>query len=228
MSFEALAFFTGLLGSVHCISMCGPLMLAMPFSQQSIWESVLHRLLYQLGRILMYGFLGLIMGLIGQGFNFLGLQQALSLITGFLLVLAGLNYFIKGKRAGKGINKSRAVSFLIKVLGKYLSKPYGGFVAGTLNGLLPCGVVYIALAQSVNLSTPFQSMQAMLLFGLGTLPLLLITALSPLFLRKFKTPGMLVPILFIVAGSFLVARGLNLSIPFVSHTVSATGAEQCQ
>jgi hypothetical protein len=226
MSFELLAFFTGLFGSVHCVSMCGPLILALPFSGQSLWVSVLHRLLYQAGRILMYGILGLILGLIGQGFNLLGLQQALSLTTGLLLVLAGMNYFIGGNK--QNFITSKPLRLLTATLGKYLSKPYGGFIAGGLNGLLPCGMVYIALAQSVNLDTPVESVKFMLLFGLGTLPLLLITILSPLFFRRFRAPGMLVPLLFIVAGCFLVIRGLNLDVPFISHAVDINGTVECK
>jgi hypothetical protein len=227
MSIELLAFFTGLFGSVHCVSMCGPLILALPFSGQSLWASVLQRLLYQAGRILMYGFLGLILGLVGQGFNLLGLQQALSLVTGFLLVLAGVSYFIKRNKPNTTAT-FKPLSLLTKALGKYMNKPYGGFIAGGLNGLLPCGVVYIALAQSVNLTTPVESIKFMLLFGLGTLPLLLITIMSPLFFRRFKAPGMLIPLLFIVAGSFLLMRGLNLDVPFVSHSVNINGTMECK
>lgn len=226
MSVELLAFFTGLLGSVHCVSMCGPLILALPFSGESLWVSIMQRTLYQAGRILMYGVLGLILGLIGQGFNLLGLQQALSLITGLLLVLAGLNYFIG--RNKKNFTTFKPLRLLTATLGKYMSKPYGGFIAGGLNGLLPCGMVYIALAQSVNLDTPVESAKFMLLFGLGTLPLLLITILSPLFFRRFKAPGMLVPLLFIVAGSFLVMRGLNLDVPFISYAVDINGETICK
>src|SRR5688500_4133422 len=117
MSFELLAFLTGLLGSVHCVTMCGPLILALPFSGQSLWFSVLHRLLYQAGRILMYGFLGLIFGMVGRGFNFLGLQQGLSLFTGLLLVLAGLRYFIKGNRRNS-IPTFKPFNLLTATLGK--------------------------------------------------------------------------------------------------------------
>ena len=72
MSYQALAFYTGLFGSLHCVAMCGPLILALPFSGQSIWLSVLQRLVYQLGRIMMYGILGLLIVSIGTGFALLG------------------------------------------------------------------------------------------------------------------------------------------------------------
>ncbi|MEJ6981239.1 sulfite exporter TauE/SafE family protein [Pedobacter sp. P351] len=228
MSYEALAFFTGLFGSLHCVAMCGPLILALPFSNQSIWTSILHRLLYQAGRILMYGFLGLLIGLIGTGFSLLKMQQTLSLITGILLITAGISHFIKGRKLTNRIFSLKLLPVLTSLLGRYLSKPYGGFIAGALNGILPCGVTYIALAQAINLTTPIEAGRFMLFFGLGTVPLLFATALSPLFFRKLKAPVLLIPILFLLAGSFLMARGLNLSIPYVSHSINLNEPENCK
>ena len=226
MSYEALAFYTGLFGSLHCVSMCGPLVLALPFSNQPIWISALQRLIYQVGRILMYGLAGLVVGLFGQGFSFLGLQQFLSLTCGFFLLIGGLNHF--RKRGNKpGVLTGKMQQKLAYLLGKYLSKPYGSFIAGALNGLLPCGVSYIALAQAIALTDPLQSARSMIFFGLGTVPLLFFTALVPLVFRKFRTPAMLVPVLFMVAGSFLIARGFNVQIPYVSHAVTTDTDAQC-
>jgi uncharacterized protein len=228
MSYEALAFFTGLFGSLHCVAMCGPLILGLPFSNQSIWLSILQRLLYQAGRILMYGFLGILIGLIGTGFSLLKMQQALSVITGMLLIIAGSKHFIKGQKHTNSIFSWKFLPFLTSLLGKYLRKPYGGFIAGAVNGILPCGVTYIALAQAINLTTPIEAGRFMLFFGLGTVPLLFITALTPLFFRKFKTPVLLIPVLFLLAGSFLMARGLNLSIPYVSHSINLNEPANCK
>ena len=227
MSYQALAFFTGLFGSLHCVAMCGPLILSVPFSGQSIWIAILQRLLYQAGRILMYGVLGLIIGLVGTGFGLLGLQQVLSIITGVLLTISGLSHFFKAKHK-KQLFSAKLINRLSSLLGKYLSKPYGGFVAGALNGILPCGVTYIALAQAVNLNTPAESGSFMIFFGLGTLPLLFITALSPLLFTKFKAPALLIPVLFLVAGSFLLARGFNIDIPYVSHAIDINSSATCE
>ena len=226
MSFEALAFFTGLFGSVHCVSMCGPLILAVPFSGQSFWMALAQRLLYQAGRIGMYGVLGLLLGFVGKGFSLLGMQQVLSLLTGGLLLFEGFRHFIK-RQNSRNMLFPKAMKSITSLLAGYMAKPYGGVVAGALNGLLPCGVTYIALAQAVNLDTATNSALAMLYFGLGTLPLLLITALLPLFFRTFKTPAQLVPILFIIAGSFLTARGLNLDIPYISHSIDMERKNIC-
>lgn len=227
MSIEALAFFTGLFGSLHCVAMCGPLVLALPFPGQSLWAVILQKLLYQAGRILMYGVLGIAIGSLGSGFSFLGLQQTLSLVTGFLLLLAGVNYFIKGRTAEQNPLVAKVLHKLTALLSRYLSKPYGGFVAGGLNGLLPCGVTYIALAQAINLNTPLESGRFMLFFGMGTVPLLFITAISPLFFKKFKAPRLLIPTLFIIAGSFLMLRGLNLHVPYISHLIDHEATAEC-
>jgi hypothetical protein len=227
MSYQVLAFYTGLFASVHCVAMCGPLMLSMPFNAEPLWISVLKKILYQFGRILMYGILGLGIGFIGSGFGLLGLQQILSTLTGILLIAAGISHFVRRKR-----RVSTWFPNLWKqaysVLGNYLNKPYGSFLAGSINGLLPCGMVYVALAQAINLPAPNQSAIFMLVFGLGTLPLLLITVFAPLFFQKFKAPAQLVPTLFLISGSILVLRGMNLDIPYVSHFVGSASSGVCK
>lgn len=228
MSYQALAFYTGLFGSLHCVAMCGPLILALPFSGQSIWVSVLQRLVYQLGRIMMYGILGLLIGSIGTGFALLGLQQILSFITGAFLFISGINHFLANKNKRSNRFSAKVLNYITPLLGKHISKPYGSFVAGSLNGILPCGVTYIALAQAVNLNTAVEAGEFMVFFGLGTIPLLFLTAISPLFFRRFKAPAYLVPVLFLIAGSFLMTRGLNIDLPYVSHAVSTNSAVNCE
>ena len=227
MSYQLLAFYTGLFASLHCVAMCGPLMLSLPFSNQSVWFSIFQKVLYQIGRILMYGVIGLAIGMVGMGFGWLGLQQVLSLITGVLLFAVGLRYFILKKRNSK-ILFPKLMRILTNLLGKQLSKPYGSFFGGVLNGLLPCGMVYMAMGQAINLPTATDSGKFMLFFGLGTTPLLFLTVLSPLFFRKYRAPAALMPVLFLIAGSFLILRGLNLDIPYVSHTIeNNTGVPVC-
>ncbi|HEY0054848.1 MAG TPA: sulfite exporter TauE/SafE family protein [Pedobacter sp.] len=227
MSYQLLAFYTGLFASVHCVAMCGPLMLSMPFSTEPLGVAVFQKVLYQVGRILMYGFLGLAIGFIGSGFNLLGLQQVLSTLTGSVLIVAGISYFIKTK-SRTGTIFPNLLKRLYSILGKHFNKPYGSFLAGTVNGLLPCGMVYIALAQAVNLPEPQQSVKFMIIFGLGTLPLLFVTVITPLFFRKFRAPAQLVPTLFLVAGSILVLRGMNVDIPYVSHFIGSPSSAVCK
>ena len=226
MTYQALAFFTGLFGSMHCVAMCGPLLLALPFAKQDPLTAIFQNLLYQLGRILMYSFLGFLAGLLGIGFAMLGLQQALALLTGALLIIAGLKACFSGKGTTSFFG-TKIINRIGPFLSRYMGKPYGAFIAGMFNGILPCGITYIALAQSVNQSTALSAAESMLFFGLGTVPLLLATAIAPLVFKRFKSLRILVPVLFLIAGSVLMARGLNLNIPYVSQTIKGISVSQC-
>src|SRR5690606_23689893 len=132
MSYQSLAFFTGLFGSLHCVVMCGPLVMALPF-QGKPWYSFLQKLVYQLGRILTYAILGFIAGSIGSIFNILGLQQTLSIVTGALLIAIAFFHF-SGKKL-TWFNKAQQKVFtpIATFLGRWMSKSYGGLFAGALH-----------------------------------------------------------------------------------------------
>src|SRR5690606_28141607 len=90
MSYLYLAFFMGLFGSVHCAVMCGPLLLAVNGRSSWSWKQVFNRVFYQVGRILTYGFLGLMLGALGSAATVQGGQRALSMLVGVILVTIGL------------------------------------------------------------------------------------------------------------------------------------------
>lgn len=219
MNNETLAFFTGLFGGMHCVAMCGPLVMALPAMGNTWWLNLIQRLLYQFGRILTYSALGFLAGFIGSSFNVLGLQQILSLTTGLFLITAALLHFSGKKINGYTQFQFRIVTPIASQMGRWLTKPYGGLFAGALHGLLPCGMVYMAIAASLNTGSPVDGSRFMLFFGLGTTPLLLFASVTPLFLKKLKAPGLMVPVLFLIAGLFLVSRSLNLDIPYISAPV---------
>lgn len=218
MSYQSLAFFTGLFGSLHCMVMCGPLVMSIPF-QGDVWFSLMQKIIYQFGRILTYSVLGFLAGSLGGLFNILGLQQFLSLTTGIILLAVAFFHF-SGKKAGR-LNKFYQTIFspLASVMGKWMSKPYGGLFAGILHGLIPCGMVYMAIAGSLNTGSSLAGSEFMFYFGLGTTPLLLLASVIPVFLRKFRAPRLLIPLMFFIAGSFLISRSLNLNIPYLSSPV---------
>jgi len=219
MTYAYLAFFTGIFGSFHCVAMCGPLLAAMPYVGHSAWKVLFQIIIYQIGRILMYGLLGMAAGFIGSGFNFIGLQQTLSAVTGIALILIGLSHFGTIKMAKPTIGSTMFYRTIVRLLGQYINKPLGGFAAGAINGLLPCGIIYIALGQAINLPEAWQASEFMLIFGLGTTPLLLITAMFPVVFRKTRLYMGFLPILFLLSGSILLARGLNVNIPYVWHHI---------
>ena len=231
MSYYVIAFFTGLFGSLHCVAMCGPLVMALPLSKQSPLVAFLHRLLYQAGRIFIYTLFGLLFGWVGSQFNLLGWQQGLSIISGiFLLILA---FFHFSKNHIKPIERlqGKIMVPLSNWMGKLLVKPYGGFFAGMLNGLLPCGMVYLALAGAVNAETLTEGATYMMMFGLGTAPMMIAAAYASVFLRRrtrfnFST---LLPYLTLCMGLWLVFRGAELGIPYISPSFDTfKGISHCE
>lgn len=228
MNYTSLAFFMGLFGSLHCVAMCGPLVMALPVGGSSWWYNLMQRFLYQFGRICTYSVFGLFFGFIGNGFNILGLQQVLSLVTGAILITLALVHFSGNKITRFSNFQVKMVAPIATLMGRWLSKPYGGLFAGTLHGLLPCGMVYMAIAASLNAGSPIEGSKFMFFFGLGTTPLLVLASVIPLFLRKFKVPALLIPALFLVAGAFLVTRGMNMNIPYISSPVLPDQTINCE
>lgn len=229
MTFHHLAFFMGLFGSIHCAVMCGPLLVAIQGNQQISWKQTANKLLYQFGRILTYGVLGLVLGLIGNVAAVQGWQQSFSMITGVILILIGFSYILGKNSAALVQFQTKAIQPFAKMMSKWLYKPGGSFVAGILNGILPCGMVYVALASAMNADGIWNSFQFMLLFGLGTLPLMLVFSLASNFsLRMFKVRfAKILPFIFILMGIWFVLRGANLDIPYLSPLLNIEGAINC-
>ena len=223
MSFQALAFFTGLIGSLHCAAMCGPLVMVLPVTAKTWYYELLQRVLYQAGRIATYSLLGFIVGFIGSGFSFLGWQQALSFITGLVFIIIALQYFTKFKSTQFNKLQLKIVVPVATAMGKWLNNPYGSFFAGSLHGFLPCGMLYIALLSSLNAGSPINGSTFMLFFGLGTTPFLLLASVASSFIRSLKMKKYIIPVMYLVAGCFLITRGLNLNVPYVSASVSSDG-----
>jgi len=229
MTYYYLAFFMGLFGSVHCAVMCGPLVMAIQGGQQLSWLQALNKLLYQIGRIMTYALLGALLGLLGNVASFQGWQQGFSIVTGIILVGFGLSYFL-AKNSSKLIQwQTKAIQPLARVMGKWLYRPGGSFVAGALNGILPCGMVYVALASAMNADTIVGGAQFMLLFGLGTLPLMIIFSLASSFsMRIVKVKfAKILPLLFLIMGIWFILRGANLNIPYLSPLLHLNGAMNC-
>ncbi|MCI0920782.1 sulfite exporter TauE/SafE family protein [Sphingobacterium rhinopitheci] len=229
MSYHYLAFFMGLFGSVHCAVMCGPLVIALQGGQQFSWMQVFNKVLYQLGRISMYAVLGALLGILGNVASFQGWQQSFSIITGVLLILFALMYFFAKKSTLLVRWQTNAIQPFARAMGKWLYKPGGSFVAGILNGILPCGMVYMALASAMNTDTVWGGAQFMMLFGVGTLPLMIIFSLASSYSMKiikvkFTT---ILPLLFLIMGIWFILRGANLNIPYLSPFLHLDGALNC-
>lgn len=229
MTADYLAFFMGLLGSLHCVAMCGPLLLALPSVGESQWVKAKNRLIYQIGRIFTYGFIGFIVGFIGIGLSMQGWQQGISILTGVLLVTMGLFHFVGTKSTSILPIQQKLLAPLVKQMGYWLHRSGGNFMTGVLNGILPCGMVYMALATALNTGSAINGGRFMLLFGLGTLPLMLLTGIAGNFLKS-KIPFRLsawLPFLFLLMGIWFILRGSNLDIPFLSPLIYPSGLILC-
>lgn len=219
-------FLFGLLGSFHCVGMCGPIAMALPFVGSSGWRYYAGRLLYNGGRIVTYASLGAIAGAFGQSLEMAGLQQTVSIVSGVLiLLLLVLPAALKGK-ASSVLGTDKVMGWVRKKLGYYFQKNSLGslFIVGMLNGLLPCGFVYIALAGAISAPGIGGAMLYMALFGLGTFPLMYIVSLSGK-LISLKVRGMFnraVPYVGMALAVLFIVRGLGLGIPYLSPKVVQT------
>ncbi|GAB4092823.1 sulfite exporter TauE/SafE family protein [Flaviaesturariibacter terrae] len=220
----------GLAGSLHCLGMCGPLALSLPAPGASVQGRVTTGLLYNFGRITTYATLGLVLGFAGEVLLRPEWQQGLSIGLGALLLLL----IIGGQKRLEGLGAAtKPFLFLRAQLGRLLqrhsySSAYG---IGLLNGLLPCGTVYLALLTSFLTGSVLKGALFLAVFGAGTVPVMLLVilwggALRPAFRQRFRKAA---PVLMGVMGLLLILRGMNLGIPFVSphYAQGGEGALGC-
>lgn len=222
----------GLMGSVHCLGMCGPIALALPVGRFSTTGKITAALAHQLGRIFTYGLLGLIFGVVGKGFAMAGFQQWVSIVMGSLMVALALWPALHGKTYSAFAPLTRLSASLKKPMGHFIrQKSAPGFlVLGLLNGLLPCGLVYVALAGSLAAGSPEGGAAFMMAFGLGTAPALFLTVLASGFITANFRLRMqrLIPAALVVVGLLFVLRGLGLGIPYLSPPNKALQVEATQ
>jgi uncharacterized protein len=164
-------FLLGFAGSLHCVGMCGPLV--MQISPSGNTKLITYRLLYHTGRILMYSLLGIAAGTVGRFVEINGWQGKLSIITGVILLITVATTYLQRwilPRLSKTI-----VALKLKVSYFIRQKSAGAaIITGGFNGLLPCGLVYTAVAISLAQPNIASGIFVMALFGLGTVPALLI------------------------------------------------------
>jgi sulfite exporter TauE/SafE len=213
-------FTLGAAGSLHCIGMCGPLSLALPTRDQSPISKFFSLLSYQLGRLLTYSMLGLLIGLARRSIHITGYQQAFSIILGAMILCVAVMYVAR-KRMVHLKAFDRFYSFTRGLVNRTLraaNGPTGFLLMGMANGLLPCGMIYIALLTTLSLSGPVESVSFMAMFGLGTLPAMMIIGYLGMKLNwswRSRLRSML-PVIIALTGVVLVLRGLNLGIPYIS------------
>jgi uncharacterized protein len=221
------AILLGFVGSLHCAGMCGPIAVAIPLNNKSWFARITGGLLYNSGRIITYALLGAIFGLAGLGLSLGGLQQWVSIFLGVFMILAVIIPRIGA--AGKKMARltDQATSKLKKPFIKlFRLRNYSSlFIIGILNGFLPCGLVYIALAGALVMSHIYEGAFYMALFGIGTIPMMLaISVAGNILSQKLRQRlSKVIPLFIILLGILFILRGLNLGIPYISPKLNQQG-----
>jgi len=214
------ALILGLLGSLHCLGMCGPIAFMLPLDRESQFQKLFQLSLYHLGRLLSYALMGLAFGMVGKGLQLFGIQQKLSIGMGILMILLVL---LPARYFGKVSITKPLYALVGKVksrLGNELKKrtPDTFLTIGLLNGFLPCGLVYMALFGAIAMGNPGLGSLYMFLFGLGTLPLMTaVVYMGSFFGTNMKSRiRRWIPVFVMIIGVLFIIRGLGLGIPYVS------------
>lgn len=219
----------GLLGSFHCVGMCGPIALALPVHQLSFWGKLKGILLYNFGRIFTYALLGGLFGLLGKSFVIAGFQQMASITLGALILIMVLlpeSVYAKFKITSQIYSYAGKLKNKLGILFKK-NNLSSLFFIGTLNGLLPCGLVYLGIAGAIATGDSLSGALFMAVFGLGTIPAILALALFSSNIKvSFRNKiNKAMPYFISVMAILLILRGMNLGIPYVSPQLSSTKAE---
>jgi sulfite exporter TauE/SafE len=193
--------------------MCGPIALAVGGKGSN--KFLFNKVIYNLGRSFTYALLGLIVGSLGFSLSLAGVQQGLSVGMGLLVVLLSLSY----KKADQLLTipaLSGVVTWIKSKLSQYLrsGSRIAFFSTGLVNGLLPCGMVYMALVVAMGMQSPLLGSAYMFFFGLGTIPMLLGLMVSGDFLPVVRRQQFqkAIPYLGMLIGILMVFRGLGLGI----------------
>jgi len=214
------AFIFGLISSFHCIGMCGPIAMMLPVDRTNQTKKVIQIITYHMGRLSAYAVMGLVFGLLGKGLFLAGIQQKLSILIGVLMIVV----ILMPNRLLAQYNYSKPVFKFISKIKSSLGKQFKNksfkslFTIGLLNGFLPCGMVYVALFGAIAMQSESFGVLYMILFGLGTVPMMS----SVIYLNSFLTIPIrnkiqkTIPYVAVIIGVLFILRGLGLGIPYIS------------
>ena len=224
----------GLMGSLHCVGMCGPIAFMLPVDQSNNYKKFGQIFIYHFGRLIAYGIIGLVFGFLGKGLSIFGAQQKLSIAIGITMILVVLIPYKSFNKYNLSKPIYKVISKVKNQLGKELKKksPDTFLTIGFLNGFLPCGLVYMALFGAIAMGNAIQGSLYMILFGLGTVPLMT----TAIYFSGLLKGGIrqkvqkAIPVFVVVIGLLFILRGLGLGIPYVSPapvTEIASSAIEC-
>lgn len=214
------AFILGFTGSLHCLGMCSPLAMSVTRISSSAF---LNRLLYNTGRILTYGVFGSLVASFGLAVPLLRYQNLVSILLGTALIVVGLTRSpirIPGVTRALGAVSNQVKQWFSKALKR--KTLFSTFLLGSLNGILPCGLSFLALTYCLTLAGPADGFLFMLMFGAGTLPVMLgFTEIFQWAIDRFRfNPAAMTTALVVFSGVFLIAR------VFIVHAAHAPSLQQ--
>ncbi|MEJ2004394.1 MAG: sulfite exporter TauE/SafE family protein [Cyclobacteriaceae bacterium] len=210
-------FLLGIVGGMHCIVMCSPVVFALQPDR-----SFLKTTIYHAGRLGVYILLGLFAGMLGDGLAWFGLQRFVSVAMGAIMILITVLPATRSRFYQVSLSSKPVLWFRRKLANTGKGR---SFIAGMLNGMLPCGLVYVALTGSLALGNSGNAGLFMAGFGIGTVPWLTGAVASASFLPAgFKQrASRAIPYLAIAFGILFILRGLALDIPYISPALQSLG-----
>lgn len=208
------------MGSLHCVGMCGPIAFMLPVDRTNSIKKFFQIFIYHFGRLLAYGIIGLLFGLLGKGLYVFGMQQKLSIAIGILMIIIVLIPYKTFATYNFSKPVYKIISKVKNRLGQELKKksPDTFLTIGFLNGFLPCGLVYMALFGAIAMGSAWQGSLYMMLFGLGTIPLMT----SAIYFSGMLKGGLrqkvqkAIPVFVVIVGALFILRGMGLGIPYIS------------
>ena len=208
----------GLIGSMHCAGMCGPIAISLPYrvGMQTNEETFFKILVYNLGRIITYAFFGFLFGIVGKSFFTMGIQKWFLITLAVLLIIIAIFSIDIETKALKipaiGKFNKKVKELLAKSLKNATVKSF--LYIGILNGFLPCGLVYMAIVAAIATGGVLNSVLYMILFGIGTMPMMmalgygghLLSTRFRTFLRK------LYPVFMIIFAILFLMRAFKINM----------------
>lgn len=225
----SMAFLMGLVGSFHCLGMCGPIAMALPMGHRTNSGRLAGGVIYNLGRVFTYSFLGLVLGMAGELLISPKIQNIVSIAFGALIVI----YLLLPATTKTALRISPNQALLVRLRKQiakflYIDNNSSLFGIGILNGLLPCGMIYLALTSSFLAGSAVKGSLFMFSFGLGTFPIMLAAVFFGSFVNQQIRSRLrkLIPVFLFFMAALLIVRGMNLGIPYLSPHLPAHASHE--
>lgn len=184
-------------------------------------SSVLSFLLYHLGRLLVYVLIGVFFGLFSSSVQLFTLQKHFAILLGILILAIFAFPRIRNRFEGWYCQSFFYQKLKTRLTG-YYSTRFRWLAAGALNGMLPCGLVYLAAAGAMISGSITGAIYSMLLFGLGTLPILVMLRVLRIYLPEVLAPlSNVTTTIALISGVLLIVRGLTIENPDINGLITA-------